>query len=154
MRSGDAASLMNGHKFIDGSLVSAKAERIVRAIRDYCDELDVNWIPPSERKDGEAAYAIIHNAPENTRPYVLFYVKDDEDFDERVLQRIIANDQRTRTVSLSEYEAWEEAQRRIAEKEREDILAEAHDIARFAIKTKLNKFTIPDGKGGLLTIRE
>jgi hypothetical protein len=141
------------HIVVEGQFVSAKVSRIVQAIREYSDELEVQWVPPTAREEGVAAYKIRHNPP-GGMSYTLFHVKNDEDFDERVLARIIANDQRTRPVQLSELEAWEEAQRRCKHQEFLDALEEANDKAAFALRTPLHTYTMPDAHGKVIKIRE
>lgn len=143
----------NSHSLVDGQFVSHKVQRVVEAIREYSDELEVKWLPPGAREDGAAAYKIIHNPP-GGMSYTLFHVKDDADFDERVLAKIIANDQRTRPVQLSELEAWEEAQRRVKHQEFLDSLEEANDKMAFAMRTPLHTFTVPDANGKVIKIRE
>lgn len=141
--------LTQSHVFVDGHLVSAKAQRIVQAIKDYEPELEVKWVPPAARVEGQAAYAIIHNAPGNA-PYVLFYVQNDEDFDERVLAKIIANDQRGGKQTYSDFEAWEESRKLLEKQAFLDRMEEAKDIAAFVAKTHLNTIKIDDN----LTIRD
>jgi hypothetical protein len=140
------------HIFVDGQLVSEKISRVVQSIKEYEPELDVQWIPPGDRSEGEAAFAIIHR-PVGNAEYVMFYVQDEKDFDERVLYRIIVNDQRNGKKSLSELEAWEASQKLIAEQEYRDKLEEAHDMARFVLrspkhKIKINKDLVINDFGG------
>lgn len=157
MRVESAVDLAKSHVFVDGKLVSAKLQTLVQAIEDYSDgELEVLWTPPEARREGQAAFAIVHNPP-GGRSYVLRYVKDEESFDERILLWIIANDQRNgKTATLSDIEVYEEAQRRVQKQLMMDRLEEVADITRFALQTKLNKFTIPDPQnpGRVITIRE
>lgn len=141
--------LTQSHVFVDGHLVSAKAQRIVQAIKDYEPELEVKWVPPNARTEGQAAYAIIHDAPGNA-PYVLFYVQNDEEFDERVLAKIIANDQRSGKQNYSDFEAWEQTKKLLARQEFLDKMEEAKDIAKFVAKTHLNTIRIDKN----LTIRD
>lgn len=141
--------LTQSHVFVDGHLVSAKVQRVVQAIKDYEPELEVKWVPPAARTKGQAAYAIIHNAPGNA-PYVMFYVPKDEDFDERVLARIIANDQRGEKQNYSDFEAWEQTNKLLAKQEYLDKMEEARDIAKFVAKTHLNTIRIDKN----LTIRD
>src|SRR5690349_11077360 len=133
----------NGHLMIDGRLVSARIERIVLAIKDYEPELEVTWIPPQKRSEGEAAFAIIHNAPGNA-PYILFYIQTEEEFDERVLYRIIANDQRNGEHTYSELEAAEMTQKLVQEQEWLDRMEEANDIAAHILRTPLNTYKVND----------
>lgn len=142
MNTSGAVDLTQSHVFVDGQLVSAKIQRIVEAIRDYEPELDVQWIPPGARTEGQAAFAIIHR-PVGHPSYVLFYVKSEEEFDERVLAKIIYNDQRNgKTATMSDLEAWEETQKRIQKQEYLDKMEEANDIAAFVAKTHLNRIRI------------
>ncbi len=136
--------LHRGHVMVDGQLVSADIERVVLAIKDYEPELEVKWIPPQQRTPEEPAFAIIHNAPGN-KPYVLFYVQTEEEFDMRVLQRIIYNDQRkTGTQQYSELEAIEAAQKLLQKQEWLDRMEEANDIAAHILKTPLNTYKVND----------
>lgn len=141
--------LTQSHVFVDGHLVSAKAQRVVQAIKDYEPELEVKWVPPAARTEGQAAYAIWHN-PMGHPSYVLFYVQKDEDFDERVLAKIIANDQRNGKQNYSDFEAWEQTNKLLEKQEYLDKMEEAKDIARFVAKTHLNTIKINDN----LTIRD
>lgn len=147
--------LTQSHVFVDGRLVSAKVERIVQAIKDYEPEIDVEWIPPEAREEGQAAFAIIHR-PVGKPHYVCFYVKDESEFDERVLLKLIYNDQRNGERQMSELEAFEKTQALLQRQAWLDKVEEANDIAAFAFRTKLNKFTLPDpnNPGRIITIRE
>lgn len=133
----------NSHKMIDGQFVSTKASQVVEAIRDiYGDEIEVGWVPPGKRNEGEAAYAIIHR-PNNLQEMILFYVQNDEDFDERVLLRILANDQdRNGQVKYSELEAWELTQKAIARQKVLDELEMQTDIAAKALASPLHKYKV------------
>lgn len=136
-------TLDNAHLMIDGQVVSAKISRIVEAIHDYEPALEVKWIPEHKRKEGDAAFAIIYNPP-GADPYILFYVPKEEDFDERVLRKIIINDQRNGKTSISDLEAWEESQRLLKKQEYLDQLEEAHDIAAHILKSPLNTYKVND----------
>lgn len=128
-------------KVRDGHFVNARVQRICQAIHEYEPELQVYFIPESMRKPGQAAYRIIHS-PVGHEPYILFTVRRDEDFDERILQRIIANDQRNGKAQLTEYEAWEEAQKRVQQQEWLDKLEEANDIAAHVLRSHKNKYVV------------
>lgn len=133
----------NSHKMIEGQFVSTKASQVVEAIRDhYGDEIQVAWVPPAERNEGEAAYAIIHT-PNNLQEMILFYVQNDEDFDERVLMRILANDQdRNGQKKYSELEAFEKTQALIKKQIWLDELEMMQDITVSAIKSPLNDYRV------------
>lgn len=134
-----AHPLIGGYELIDGQFVSQRVRQIVQAIVEYCPEIEVKWVPPSARKEGQAAYRLIHRAPGH-EPYIMMTIRRDEDMDERILQKIIANDQRWGTTPLSEFEAWEAAQEAVKRQEWLDKLEEAHDIAHHVYKSRLHKY--------------
>lgn len=136
-------SLIGGAEIIDGQFVSQKVRQVVDAIREYSPEISVAWIPPNAREEGQAAYRLIHS-PMGREPYIMMTVRRDEDMTPEVLKRIIASDQRNGTVSLSEYEAWEEAQRRVAKQAQLDAMEEANDIAYHVFRTHKNTYKVND----------
>ena len=137
-------SIQDRHIFVDGQLVSEKIHRIIQAIKDYEPELDVAWIPPGARREGQAAFAIIHR-PVGKAEYVLFYVQNEDEFDERVLYKIIYCDGRNGQVTLSELEAFEAGQKLLKRQAYLDALEEAHDMARFVLKTPLHRINMGNG---------
>jgi len=141
---GGATSIEDRHVFVDGQLVSEKVHRIVQAIKDYEPELDVQWVPPAARREGQAAFAVIHR-PVGKADYILFYVQDEAEFDERVLYKIIYNDQRNGKTTITELEAFEEAQKLLKRQAYLDALEEAHDMARFVLKSPLHKINMGNG---------
>lgn len=141
------ADLPTAH--VDGSLISARISRVVEAIRDYDPSLDVQWIPPSARDSGDHAFRIIHTKPDGMQ-YVAFTVATEDEFDERVLKRIMVNDQRNGQIKLSEFEAHLKAQEDIKRRRYEDAWAEANDIAYHVFRTHKNTYKVNDH----LTIKE
>ncbi len=133
--------LQNSHVMVDGQFVSAAIERVVLAIKEYEPTLEVKWIPPAQRTEGMAAFAIIHDAPGN-KPYVLFYVPTEEEFDERVLKKIIANDQRINPQGFSELEAWEQTHKLIERQKYLDKIEEANDIAAHVLRSPLHEYKV------------
>ena len=73
---------------------------------------------------------------------MLFHVPTEEDFDERVLKRIIMNDNRLGIAKLSDYEAWEETNRLIEKQKYLDELEAAADMVAHIIKSPLNKYVV------------
>jgi len=136
---------LDGQIFVDGQFVSAKIERIVLAIKDYDPYIEVQWIPPESRLEEKSpAFRITLEEP-GREPFILFFVNSEEDFDERVLQRIIVNDQRKFPLRLSDLEAWEETSRRIEHQRWLDELEAINDIAYHALKSPLNTYKVtPD----------
>lgn len=134
---------------VDGRFVSEKIHRIVQAIQDYEPALEVKWLAPDARYDKAnnvtlPAFEIVYHRPDGSDE-TLFYIKDEDSFDDRVLQRIIYNDQRVSTVAWTELSAWEEAQKRIAKQAQLDELEEAQDIAEHILRTHLNTYTVTPG---------
>jgi hypothetical protein len=126
--------------------VSEKIERIVLAIKDYEPNLEVKWLPPEARRDRQTdtilpAFEIVYHAPDG-QSQTLFYVKDETEFDERVLHRIIVNDQRNGKVNWSEFTAWEETQKRIGKQAYLDMMEEAEDLAEHILRTHLNTYKV------------
>ena len=132
-----------GYEFREGHLVSQEVARVVEAIKEYEPEIDVEWLPQSARTDGQAAFRIVHR-PVGQPEFVLFHVKDESQFDMRVLQRIIANDQRNGKHTLSDFEAWEEAQRLVEHQKFLDEMEQRADIAKHLLNTHLNTYKVDD----------
>lgn len=138
--------LGNAHIVVGDYFVNAKVHRIVEAIKDYEPLIDVQWLPPGARNaDGDRslpAFKIIYNDPNSPVPFTLFHVMSEDEFDEKVLWRIIHNDQRNGATSLSEYEAWEQAQKRLQEVEYREWLAEQEDKVKHIIRTHKNTYVV------------
>lgn len=134
--------LQNSHIVIDGTFVSVKHERIARSIMEYDEDLRVYYIPQGQREPGQAAFKITYEPPGQS-PYTLFHVPTEEEFDERQLMRIIANDQRVNGgVTMSDLEAFEVTQKRLQQQDYLDSIAEAHDIAAHVIASPLNTYKV------------
>jgi hypothetical protein len=135
----------DAHIVVGDYFVSEKVSRIVEAIRDYEPLIEVQWLPPTARQVGNErplpAFKLVYHDP-NTPPFILFHVNDEKDFDERVLRRIIANDQRNGKASLSEYEAWEEARRLVQKQVELDKIEAVADIAAHVLKSPLNTYRV------------
>lgn len=135
--------LANAHVMQGGHLVSGEISRIIEAIRQYEPELDVEWVPPAARREGQAAFAIVHR-PRGGEDYVLFYVKDEADFDERVLRRIIYNDQRSGKQVYNEFAAAERARELVQQQKHADELEAAADVAAHILKSHKNTYKVSD----------
>lgn len=136
-----APNVHNAAVMVDGGMVSAEAKRVIMAIREYEPTLDVRWIPPAARKEGDAAYAIIHDAPGNS-PYIMFYVKNDEDMNMSVLSKIIYNDQRNGEDQWSDETALAEANKRMDHQIFLDHVEEMNDIAQHVLRSPLNDYKV------------
>lgn len=135
--------LDNAYTMEGGYLVSAKVSRIIAAIRDYEPELDVKWVPPGARREGQAAFAIVHR-PLGGSEYVLFYVPKEEDFDERVLHKIIANDQRKGEHTWDDFTAAERTRELVGKQQKLDEMEQAADIMYHVLRSPLNTYKVND----------
>lgn len=135
--------MSNGMDIRGGHLFSQKIAQVVDAIREYSPELDVKWIPPGERTEGQAAFQIWHT-PVGQPPYCFMHVKTEEEFDTRVLMRIIHGDQRNGEITMSEVEAAEMAAKRVAFQKWQDERDEAIDVMYHILKTPLNTYKVND----------
>jgi hypothetical protein len=75
----------------DGHFISGKVSRIVELVREYDSRLDVKWIPPNMRSATDPAFAITERLSDG-RDVVAFYVQDESEMDERVLERVLLGD--------------------------------------------------------------
>lgn len=121
----------------DGSWVSERISRVIELIREYDSALDVKWIPPDRRGEGDPAFAITETR--QGREYVAFYVQSEKDFDERILARIYAGDS-TRTNVMSELDAYNEAVRAVQARKKEDERAEMHELAFSMLRSPLHTY--------------
>lgn len=143
-------ALENAYTMEGGYLVSAEISRIINAIREYDRGLDVKWVPPAARRPGQAAFAVVYNEP-GVDEYTLFFVMTEEEFDERVLRRIIFNDQRNGKHTWDEFTAAEKARELIAQEKKADEMEQAADIMYHVLRSPKNtykvneKFIIKDG---------
>lgn len=130
---------------VDGRMVSAATERFAMALNELSSELELQWIPPEQyAEQGEARFRIVHNPP-NGLPYVIFTVKREEDLNARLLQKILMNDQARRgQVTMSELEAWDEANARLQREAYLDRMEELHDIAFHILRTRKNTYKVND----------
>lgn len=129
-----------------GYILHAQHQRIAEIIHDYNPELELVWIPP-DRRDAEDTkpFAVIHRQRDGQQ-YPVFFIAEDE-MDHRVLGRIFAADMRKHNPNnvIREIEAYENAQRILEAKAYEEKKAEALDLAKHVLKSKLHKYR-HDGK--------
>ena len=140
MNLGNAAIVVGEH------FVNAKVHRIVEAIKDYEPNLEVQWLPVGARTENNGhvlpAFKIIYHDSRTGQSQVLFHVKDEDEFDERVLWKLIVNDQRNGKASLSEFEAWEAAQAHVEQVKFREWLEEQEDKVRHIIRTHKNTYVV------------
>ena len=130
---------------IDGQFVSQRISQVVQAIKEYDPDIEVQWIPVSEREPGQAAFRLMYFPKDGTPPYIMFHVKTEDEFDARVLKKIMVNDQaRSGKLTIDEFEAAERAQAAVAKQAYLDALEEQHDIAYHVLKSHKNTYKIND----------
>ena len=134
--------ILSGARMVGKHLISAKTINVIEAIRNYEPTLEVEWVPPEARTHEHQPHFAIKHCPPGQPPYVLMYVQNEEEFDNRVLQRIIVNDQRNVDKTWDQFSAWEEANRRVQEQEWRDKMEAANDIAYHVLRSKKNSYRI------------
>lgn len=122
----------------DGRFISAKVSRVVELVREYDHRLDVKWIPPNLRGDGDPAFAITEKLRDGSE-VVAFYVQNEEDFDERVLARVIDSDNTQNNVG-ARVEAQNAAVRLMAEQRRREEVAAYADFAGSVIRSRKHTY--------------
>ena len=136
------AGLLDRQVVIEGQFVSEKASQVVQAIAEYDERIIVGYIPREARfEDDSPAYRLIYEPDDGREPYIMFHVEEDE-FDERVLARIIANDQTKNGQTISDLEAYEKSLMRVHHEKYLDSLEEAKDIAVKVLSTRKHKYVI------------
>lgn len=131
------------HIYIDGQFVSERIAQVVAAIKEYANDVDVEWIPPANRSDNEAAFRLVHR-PAGGEPYTIFHIKTEEEFDARVLKRLIHNDGRLGKPVMSEIEAAEEAAKRVAHQRWLDDMQEQNEIASAIFRSNKDTYKVND----------
>lgn len=118
----------------DGSFVSAKVTRVVELIREYDSKLDVRWIPPAARTDGEAAFCIVEETQVPGEYRTIMLVQTEDEMDERILARLYSMDAHKNDVQARS-EALHKAHSDMMRKQWEDRMEQAADEARFLWRT-------------------
>lgn len=122
----------------NGMFISAKVSRIIELIREHDSNLDVKWIPPSLRKEGDAAFAITERLRDGSE-VVAFYVDSEEHFDEDVLARVYEADNQFHDVSTM-LESKNAAAKRAAEAKAAEERAQHVDLMRSMVQSKKHTY--------------
>jgi hypothetical protein len=123
----------------NGMFINGKVSRVVELIREYDHRLDVKWIPPNMRGSDDPAFAITERLGDG-REVVAFYVQDESEFDERVLERIILGDNKNHDVQ-ARIEAQNLAVAALAEAKRREEVAAYADFARSVITSRKHTYS-------------
>lgn len=117
-----------------GHALSAQHTRIAEIIQDYNPELELAWIPPSDRTAFDAKpFAIIHNQPNGQR-YVVGTFTEAE-MDHRIIAYLFNHDARQRDV-FSDMERENTAKELLRLKEVSDEIEEKREMGRAMINTR------------------
>lgn len=115
----------------DGHFISERISRVVEIIRETWPMLDVKWIPPELRAEGDAAFVIVEHLPDG-REVPVFHVATESEFDHRILAKIEQGDNSKGNL-LETIEAEERALRRYQEKQLAEYLEDQNDFVKFVI---------------------
>ena len=136
-------ALDNRYEYRDGHLVSQRVSQVVAAIQEYAPEVEVQWVPPAQRDNDTAAFRLVHH-PKDREPYVIFHVKNEDEFDARILKRLMMGDQRNGPLTIGEIEASEAAAAAVARQRYLDQLEEANELASAIIKSPKDTYKVND----------
>jgi hypothetical protein len=131
----------NRYEYRDGQFVSQRVAQVVEAIHEYCPEIEVQWIPEGQRDADTAAFRLIHHIP-GGEPYIIRYVKTEQEFDARVLKELMLGDQRFGKLTIGEIEAAEAAAKAVARQRFLDGIEEANEIAHSVFKSNKSTYKI------------
>lgn len=125
----------------NGYAINEKHRRIAEIIHDYSHELELQWIPHSDRGPEDLKpYCVVHRQADG-QVYPVMYLSESE-MDHRVLKRLFLADMskaRPQDV-MNEIEAEEAAKEILKAKELEDKKAEARDFSLSLLKTNKNYY--------------
>lgn len=131
---GDGAALDLASPHSDGHWISDRVSRIVEIIKDYDDRIDVQWIPPETRGVNDPEFRLV-TLDSLGKPYVMFYVQSQAEFDERTLARIFSSDNAKNPLTLSALDAHNAAVKAVQMKEQMERMEEANDFAHHVFKS-------------------
>lgn len=145
-----SSRIFNGNFYfpIDGHFVSQKQIRINEILQDYDPNLQLQWIPPNERREGDIAFRVVHFPPGKS-PYLICTA---EEADERLLAKVFEADQRNSPNKLSYIENYNNALELVRAKEAREEREEDHEIAAAAIRNTKSYYHIKNKEGELVDL--
>lgn len=125
----------------NGAVINEDQRRIAQILHDYNPELEVRYIPPAMRTEGDTEpFCIIHNDSRNGNSYVVMYVSE-EDFNHTVLAKIFMADQHRQDKNiLSQIDATNAAIELLQQKRWEEKREEMRDFAFTVLRSPLHTF--------------
>lgn len=140
----------------DGSLVTARAMRLVEVIRDFDPLLDVEWIPAGHRLPDDDAIRIVDTRARGLARVVMSFADEGEFTREDgvpVLERLFLADH-SRGNPLARMEARNAAVKAIEYKRQLELREERRDLALHVLRSPLNRYTFRTPAGELKRIDE
>lgn len=126
--------IVNGNFYfpINGQFVSQKQVRINEILQDYDPSLQLQWIPPDQRQqgDGAPAFRVVH-FKDGAAPYLVCTA---EECDERLLAKVFEADQVNNPNQLSFIDNYNAALELSRAKEAEEQRLEDHALAASIIR--------------------
>lgn len=113
-----------------GGAIPTEVQRIAEVINDYDHSLEMRWIEPKDRTSFDAKpFAIFHNVPTmEGGGYYVMHLTQKQAADPRVLATLF----RARNSSISEVEAFENAQNALKMKAQMEEQEERHEFINWA----------------------
>lgn len=117
----------------DGRWVDENYARLAELVNDYDNWLELRWIPPERRtRDDKKPYVVVDTRIEQPVLYA-----SETDTPQEILTKLYMADNKDVKV-ISRIEASERAIKAIKQKEYQEGMDEAHDLARFLFQSPLN----------------
>lgn len=144
------SKLVNGNFYfpVDGHFISQKQIRINEVLQDYDPNLQLQWIPPNERSQRDAAFRVVHFQP--GRPPYLVCIADEAD--ERLLARVFEADQRSSPNRLSYIDNYNNALELTRMKEAAAQREEDHELAASVIRNTKSYYRIKNREGDVIDL--
>jgi hypothetical protein len=128
----------------DGSWVPSKVVSTAGVIHDFFPDLEVRWLPRDKRGPNDNAFQIVEKCKDGAE-LVAFSVKDETEFDDRLLQRIFLADATKKKGGaldiLERIDAMNDAIKAAQLKQENEAMEEARDFVKTVIASPLNKYS-------------
>lgn len=145
--------LDDGKNYIDmgNCLVEADALRVVQAIRDYDENLEVICLNPSDPnvKITDAPFVVLQRMGNGTYQKVL----EAWELDDRILERVWAADQH-RNNQFQTLEQMEKAAREGSDKRYREALDMANEVALSIVASKASSYSFKNREGDKVKLHE
>lgn len=116
----------------NGQWISDKQRRVAEILHDYDPNLQLQWIPPTERSEHDYAFRVVDFTPGRPAYAVCF----SHEADERLLARIFGADNQKNGGSLNVLDRINAAQEALSLKEAMEKNSEANELAYGILHSK------------------